>query len=179
MFTQLQQYQQPQQAAVTGRNWNGSSWTVSPANPSSSSLVNSSTYPTSYYSSGQQQPAPGTTVAASNQSSNVIPPDPVATFTKYYHGWQKVVKEHEAYVRTLHPGTPKEEAERHLGWARYYGDQASRAAHFFYQNPGATSAPFDIPPAPSSDGQTATPNTSATTNPSYTGAASPFLLFFF
>ena len=172
MFSQLQQYQQPQQAAVTGSNWNGTSWTVSSANHSSSSLVNSSTYPTSYYSSGQQQPAPGTAASASDQNNNVIPPDPVATFTKYYHGWQKVVNEHEAYVRTLHAGTQKEEAERHLGWARYYGDQASRAAHFFYQNPGATTAPFDLPPAPSNNGQAAASSTAVTPNTPFVGPSS-------
>ena len=169
MFTQYQQYHQPQQA-VSGNHWNGSAWTVSSpaANPSFSSAVAPSTYSTSYYSSGQQQQQPVASAAAPPSSTpsnnNVIPPDPVATFTRYYHGWQKVVQEHEAYASKLPHGPAREEAERHVGWARYYGDESSRAAHFFYQNPGATSVPFDLPPAPNSEEQVK-PTTSVTVTP--------------
>jgi hypothetical protein len=37
---------------------------------------------------------------------------------------------------------------------KYYADESSRAAHHFYQNPNATSAPFPLPPAPPSSSET-------------------------
>ena len=129
MYAQYQSYQQPNAAASNQQQtWNGSAWVTAP-HPAQSSTH--STY---------EQP----------QKTSVLPPNPVTTYTEYYHGWTAHGKECQANLRRLGPANTHErqEAQRMVDWAKYYADESSRAAHFFYQNPNATSAPFDLPPAP-------------------------------
>lgn len=75
----------------------------------------------------------------SNPHNRTPPPNPVLTFTNYYHGWKALADSNDP----LPPGVNKE-------WATYYADLASRAAHFFHSNPTAIVADFDLPPAPPS-----------------------------
>jgi hypothetical protein len=131
MYAQYQYYQQPSTAVASQQQamtWNGSAWVTT------ASAVQSSTYST------YEQP---TKPAA-------IPPNPVATFTQYYHAWQANGKECEEYLRKIpfSNTTERTETQRRVDWAKYYADQSSRAAHHFYHNPNATSVPFELPPAP-------------------------------
>ena len=111
--------------------YNGTSWVSTPA------PVASSTYST------YEQPSKPV-------SQSLIPSNPVETYTEYYHSWLAHGKECEEYLRHL----PREnegqrtETQRRVEWAKYYADESSRAAHHFYSNPNATSAPFELPPAP-------------------------------
>ena len=60
----------------------------------------------------------------------------IGLYTRYYHEWKAIADS---------SASTKSEKE----WATYYADLASRAAHFFHQNPYSTTAPpHDLPPAP-------------------------------
>jgi hypothetical protein len=137
MYAQYQNFQpQPNRAASQqGLTWNGSAWVPLPVSSSASTavLVQSSTYST------YEQPVKPS-----------IPDNPVVAYTQYYHGWQAHGKECEEELRQVPTGntTERTEVQRRVDWAKYYGDNSSRAAHHFYQNPKAISAPFDLPPAP-------------------------------
>ena len=103
------------------------------------------------YQQYQQQPQTTTTTSNTHtwNGSQWVPNQaaaPPATssnlvqqYTDYYHGW------------TRH-GTD--------AWSQYYADQASRAAHYFHQNPQATNAPFELPPAPPQGEMTSYPQPS-------------------
>eukprot|EP00547_Thalassionema_nitzschioides_P000855 CAMPEP_0194200732 /NCGR_PEP_ID=MMETSP0156-20130528/1210_1 /TAXON_ID=33649 /ORGANISM="Thalassionema nitzschioides, Strain L26-B" /LENGTH=674 /DNA_ID=CAMNT_0038925769 /DNA_START=92 /DNA_END=2116 /DNA_ORIENTATION=- len=130
MYSQYQQYQQgggmavaTQQQAMT---WNGTSWVHT------NSQVGGSTQST--YSSNMS-----TQSSASTSTEN-----PVSMYTRYYHGWKAKESEEEKKAQTLQ-GKWKEEAQRQAAWAKYYADQASRAAHY-YNNPQGPAPEF--PPAP-------------------------------
>jgi hypothetical protein len=158
MYSQYQNFQQPSTAAQTSAmSWNGSAWVSAPAN--SFTPVQSSTY-----STYQQQPAvekPG--------SMTVIPPNPVQTFTEYYHSWQAHTQTQEQYLQQLPFNSPlRAEAQRRVDWAKYYVDRSSRAAHYFHQNPNATVAPFDLPPSPTDASST---TSTTTTTPTVIAAA--------
>lgn len=155
MYTQYQNYQQPSTAAQTSAlSWNGTAWVSTPAN--SFTPVQSSTYST------YQQPV----VETPASSSTIIPPNPVQTFTDYYHSWQAHTQKQDKYLQQLPSYSPlRAEAQRRVDWAKYYADQSSRAAHYFYQNPNATVAPFELPMAPT---ETSTPSTSTVFTPAPT-----------
>eukprot|EP00531_Pseudo-nitzschia_arenysensis_P006272 CAMPEP_0116126990 /NCGR_PEP_ID=MMETSP0329-20121206/6612_1 /TAXON_ID=697910 /ORGANISM="Pseudo-nitzschia arenysensis, Strain B593" /LENGTH=809 /DNA_ID=CAMNT_0003621081 /DNA_START=121 /DNA_END=2550 /DNA_ORIENTATION=- len=136
MYAQYQQYQnqnnQYQQQSVTNSSsqgaaqWNGTSWVYSNNNNS------------------QQQP---------QQKQQIIPPNPVETFTQYYHGWTKREEQLRNQLKTINPNhNERQNVESNRQWAKYYAEESSRAAHHFHQNPGATSAPFDLPPTPPTAG---------------------------
>jgi hypothetical protein len=150
MYTQYQNYQQPSTAVQTSAlSWNGAAWVSTPAN--SFTPVQSNTYST------YQQP-----VVEKTASSSTIPPNPIQTFTEYYHSWQAHRQKQEQYLQQLPSDSPlRPEAQRRVDWAKYYADQSSRAAHYFHQNPSTTVAPFDLPPAPT---DTSTPATSTATS---------------
>jgi hypothetical protein len=69
----------------------------------------------------------------------------VALYTQYYHDWKAKEAEEERRAQTLY-GSQQQEAVRQAAWAKYYADQASRAAHYFL-NPQGQPQP-DLPPAP-------------------------------
>jgi len=81
---------------------------------------------------------------SSSTNQTQIPSYPVETYTQYYHGWTKRVKE----LSSSHHGNNNHEIENNRQWAKYYAEESSRAAHHFHQHPQATSAPFTLPPAP-------------------------------
>jgi tetratricopeptide (TPR) repeat protein len=115
----------------------------------------------------QQQHDGGTTTSAQqpgmtwNGSSWVpsatdVPPNPVKTYTRYYHEWTAKLQEQQA----IHQDgslvlAVREQAQQQAAWYKYHADQSSRAAHHFHQNPAASTAPFDLPPAPTAS-ETAT-----------------------
>lgn len=88
------------------------------------------------YSQAAAGPSYSTTSLQQPSINRVPPPNPVVTFTNFYHGWKAF-----ADGKVQAPGVTKE-------WAQYYADTASRAAHFFHSNPFAREADFDLPPAP-------------------------------
>lgn len=71
----------------------------------------------------------------------------VTTFTEYYHAYTETAQAWEPHLQSPDPKT-RSDAEQHYRWAKYQADESSRAAHFFHQNPGATTAPFALPPPP-------------------------------
>ena len=92
-----------------------------------------------------------------NQGSSraqTIPPNPVQTYTKYYHAWTK----RHAELSRFNSRTSEDDSQ----WAKYYAEESSRAAHHFYENPQATSVPFPLPPAPPSATTGSLPATAAT-----------------
>jgi len=111
-------------------SWNGNEWVQT------SGHVGSSTHST-YSSTGSQ-----VNDAYSNNDDN-----PVFRYTKYYHDWKAREAEEERKMNTLPEGNLKQEAVRHVAWAKYYADQASRAAHY-YNNPQGPIP--ELPPAPPS-----------------------------
>lgn len=130
MYSQYQQYQQGGSMAITAQQqavtWNGTSWVQTNGHVGNSSQ--------STYSSN-----------VSNQSSAATTTEtPVSMYTRYYHSWKAKESEEERKAQTLQ-GKWKEEAQRQAAWAKYYADQASRAAHY-YNNPQGP-AP-ELPPAP-------------------------------
>lgn len=150
MYAQYQYYQQQPSAATVSsqQTWNGSAWVTT-----NSSVQSASTYST--YEQPQKPALP-----------NKIPENPVTAYTNYYHSWLAHGKECEEYLRQLPAANTKERAETksRIDWAKYYADESSRAAHHFYQNPNATSAPFNLPPAPPESNKKAlvNPSVSAT-----------------
>lgn len=80
-----------------------------------------------------------------------IPPNPIATYTDYYHKWNAKFNEQEKLLKSLPPSSPEIPAvQRQLEWYKYYADQSSRAAHYFHSHgeTNVTQAPFDLPPEP-------------------------------
>ncbi len=138
MYSQYQQYQQQSvtnSSSQGAAQWNGTSW-VYPNNNS------------------QQQP---------QQKQQIIPPNPVETFTQYYHDWTKREEQLRNRLKNLDPyHNQRQNLESNRQWAKYYAEESSRAAHHFHQNPGAASAPFDLPPAPPTAGSIH--NNAATSN---------------
>lgn len=104
------------------------------------------------YQQEQQQPA------------QIVPPNPVTTFTQYYHGWTKRVEEISKYLKTCSDITERQNAESNCQWAKYYAEESSRAAHHFHQNPYATTAPFALPPVPPTLQSSPNSNPASTTN---------------
>jgi len=108
------------------------------------------------YQSYHQQNQPTTTAYSSSQPTNsnvngtVLSAKPVEYYTSSYHGWQLQATEWEQQYRMLPASNAqgKQEIQKRIDWAKYYADLSSKAAHYFYQNPNATSAPFDLPPEP-------------------------------
>jgi len=131
MYSQYQYYQQ-QNPSTTAY--------------SSSQARNShhSNYSSSHYSSGVNNPQ------TNNTGATALPVKPVEYYTTCYHGWNSQATELEQQLRMLPANNPegKKDTQNRLEWAKYYADQSSKAAHFFYQNPNAHSAPFDLPPEP-------------------------------
>ena len=84
---------------------------------------------TSYMDGFQHQTKQQQQQASSNSNN-------VSLYTQYYHEWKAMAD--SATVTA----TEKE-------WATYYADLASRAAHFFHENPYSTQPPpMDLPPTP-------------------------------
>ena len=80
-----------------------------------------------------------------------IPPNPIATYTDYYHKWNAKFNEQEKLLKSLPPSSAEIPAvQRQLEWYKYYADQSSRAAHYFHSHGenNVTQAPFDLPPEP-------------------------------
>lgn len=107
-----------------GMIWNGREWIQSQV-----------------YAAPSIQSTYASTVASSQpaRSSNQV-----AMYTAYYHSWKKKETEEQHKAQTLY-GTPLQEAQRQAAWAKYYADQASRAAHYFHQPSGTQP---DLPPPP-------------------------------
>lgn len=128
MYSQYQQYQQGSALAVATQQqamtWNGTAW------------VNTSNRASSMHSTYSNAP--------NQNSSSTTEENPVALYTKYYHGWKAKETEEEKKAQALQ-GKWKEEAQRQAAWAKYYSDQASRAAHYYHSPQGP--AP-ELPPAP-------------------------------
>lgn len=103
--------------------WNGREWVQS------QSSVAATTYST--YAS----------VVTPHQTTSS---DPVALYTQYYHDWKRKETDEEQRARSLY-GEAQLEAKRQAAWAKYYADQASRAAHYFHNPQGP---PPEFPPAP-------------------------------
>jgi hypothetical protein len=106
------------------------------------------------YQSYQQQQQSANTYSSSQTkswNSNTIPPrNKVEHFTNCYHGWKAHGEQCEQQLPMIHASNVqgRQEVQQQIDWAKYYADLSSRAAHHFYQNPNATSAPYDLPPEP-------------------------------
>ena len=135
MYSQYRQWASDTPSQQTEMAWNGSSWTpvVAGSNPNQPGSNTTSCYQSQWQQQQQPrapQPAPPVTQSL------------VQKYTNYYHTYTKQVKYWE---QQLHSSPA---AEAHHKWVKYQADEASRAAHFFHQNPLATSAPFPLPPEP-------------------------------
>jgi hypothetical protein len=86
--------------------------------------------------------------------TQIVPPNPVQTYTQYFHAWTKRVEELSSYLDTSqHHDNNDNDSKRQIvenerQWAKYYAEESSRAAHHFHKQPQATTAPFAFPPAP-------------------------------
>ncbi|KAL3943048.1 MAG: hypothetical protein SGBAC_002867 [Bacillariaceae sp.] len=131
MYSQYQYYQQQNPATTTY---------------SSSQTSNSQSNYASYSAALQNNPQP----TGMNTGAPALPVKPVQHYTNCYHGWNSQVTELEQQLRMLPANNPegKKEIQNRLDWAKYYADSSSKAAHFFHQNPNASSTPFDLPPEP-------------------------------
>ena len=126
MYSHYQQYQNKNSHLVSsassqgggGPQWNGSSWV--------------------YPNNNNKQP----------QQQQIVPPNPVQTFTQYYHDWTRREQELSNQISSCRDNNERQTIESNRQWAKYYAGESSRAAHHFHENPMATSAPFDLPPAP-------------------------------
>jgi hypothetical protein len=145
MYAQFQSYQSAGTAASTqqpGLIWNGSGW-VSASAPAQRGPVN--TFPPQSFIPGSnevscfQQPV--------HPQAPTPSPDAVQIYTSYYHEWTKRAEEQQQVVERSSNPTDRAHAQGHYDWFKYYADQASRAAHWFFSNPSKP-APFDLPPAP-------------------------------
>lgn len=160
MYAQYQQYQnqnsQYQQQTTTSSSgnaqWNGTAWE----------------YPNNNNNNNPQHPQ------QAQRAQQNIPPNPVETFTQYYHGWTKRKEELETYLRTLgnDNNSERQNAQSNRQWAEYYAQESSRAAHHFHQNPHSTSAPFELPPAPPAAGSLGNNNNRATNHRNVTSVSS-------
>eukprot|EP00538_Stauroneis_constricta_P000011 CAMPEP_0119549236 /NCGR_PEP_ID=MMETSP1352-20130426/2987_1 /TAXON_ID=265584 /ORGANISM="Stauroneis constricta, Strain CCMP1120" /LENGTH=773 /DNA_ID=CAMNT_0007594741 /DNA_START=161 /DNA_END=2482 /DNA_ORIENTATION=- len=170
MYAQYQSYGQPAVAVQQQQVWNGQAWVMSNAvgNGGGMGATHSAyTHQTNGIVAAARAPHPNANAGANTNSINhnqVIPPNPVATFTQYYQQWKQSLDQQEAYLRQLASSdfATRQETERRITWYKYYADQSSRAAHFFHQNPNAVTVPFELPPDPASYGATAAPAATAT-----------------
>jgi hypothetical protein len=152
MYSQYQQYQQQHHGGAVqqpGLTWNGNSWVPAAAQmtAAATTMASGNGYYSQYSQQQQQQPFQ----QHQQQSQNPqIPPNPVQTYTKYYHEWTALWNE-QVRLQQDHNQPPniREQAQQQAAWYKYYADQSSRAAHHFHGNPAAQAAPFDLPPAPS------------------------------
>lgn len=163
MYSQYQYYQQ-NASATTYSSSQASTWNATQTGHSHSHYSSSS-----HYSSGANNPQPA--------NSNVQTPiaKPVEYYTTFYHGWNSQATELEQQLRMLpannHEG--KKDIQNRLDWAKYYADLSSKAAHFFYQNPNANCAPFDLPPEPPKKAPSVSPSTNKSNHSNPTQANSP------
>eukprot|EP00542_Grammatophora_oceanica_P006211 CAMPEP_0194066152 /NCGR_PEP_ID=MMETSP0009_2-20130614/85862_1 /TAXON_ID=210454 /ORGANISM="Grammatophora oceanica, Strain CCMP 410" /LENGTH=772 /DNA_ID=CAMNT_0038719075 /DNA_START=99 /DNA_END=2418 /DNA_ORIENTATION=- len=132
MYSHNQQYQQGSSYGVAtqqpGMAWNGNSWV--PQNQQQHSTYSShSTYATNTQTHDQQN-------AVELQTQ----------YTNYYHGWKAKEDAERKRAASLY-GDAKQEAERQSSWAKYYSEQASRAAHHYHNTPSVP-FPHQLPPAP-------------------------------
>jgi hypothetical protein len=170
MYQQYSQYQQQHQqqhyvqsSVESGMVWNGTSWVSSfGSNKGNNGGGGGSGITSININSSVQQ---------NKQHGQVIPTNnPVQTYTQYYHGWiahekwlaQKLQQRQQQVSSGAKNNTyntsvqnkadedaqKQQQLETEKQWAKYYADESSRAAHYFYQNPNATSAQFDLPPPP-------------------------------
>jgi hypothetical protein len=119
MYANFQQNATAQQPEMT---WNGTSW------------VPSTTLHTAHTTSSYE--------TSLNGKSNLV-----QLYTEYYHAYTEQAQRWEPHLQSPDPKI-RSDADQQYRWAKYQADESSRAAHFFHQNPGATSAPFDLPPPP-------------------------------
>ncbi|CAJ1950552.1 unnamed protein product [Cylindrotheca closterium] len=134
MYSQYQSFQQQ----------NPSTTVYSSSQPATHSHSNY-TATSSHYSAGVTN-----NPQTSNTGTTALTVKPVEYYTTCYHGWNSQATKLEQQLRMFPVNNPegKKETQSRLDWAKYYADRSSKAAHFFYQNPNATSAPFDLPPEP-------------------------------
>jgi hypothetical protein len=163
MYSQYQQFQQQHHGGTTtsvqqpGMTWNGSSWVPAAAAATATATLahqaaagsgyqnggGYSQYSTPTYSSQQQQ--------SQQKQPPVLPPNPVQTYTRYYHEYTAKLQEQQAIQQDGSQfQAVRDQAQQHAAWYKYHADQSSRAAHHFHQNPAALTAPFELPPAPQS-----------------------------
>lgn len=128
-----QPYHQPQyhqSTATPAMEWNGSAWVPfsrsSDASQHQQAQNNLYSQHSFQFASAPSQPPPSAK-------------SPVEVYTEYYYGWQAAMKHYERL--------PPPERDQQVGWARYYAEQSSRAAHHYNQNPDVTPS-FALPPAP-------------------------------
>jgi len=137
MYSQYQSYQQQNGGTAVathqpGMTWNGTSWVPSAV-------------------------ASATVASYSQQQQSQVPPNPVQTYTQYYHEYTRRQQEYQRMVDSLSQGSPpRAQAQQQVDWNKYYAEMSSRAAHHFHQNPGVTAAPFELPPAPQPQNDVAT-----------------------
>ncbi|GAX26879.1 hypothetical protein FisN_9Lh173 [Fistulifera solaris] len=112
-------YQQNATAQQPEMTWNGTSWV-----PSATLHTTHTTYETSL------------------NGKNLV-----QLYTEYYHAYTEQAQRWEPHLQSPDPKM-RSDADQQYRWAKYQADESSRAAHFFHQNPGATIAPFDLPPPP-------------------------------
>ena len=145
------------------QTWDGTRWVVSNVQSAPSTF---STTTSSYQTTWQQPQASSLSFSQqqSQQQQMVIPPNPVQTYTEYYHAYTDQVKLYQQQASTAGNEKVRADAECGRKWAQYQADQCSRAAHFFHQNPNATMAPFDLPPPPSTASTTTTAITATGTH---------------
>ena len=127
-----------EQPAGLTYNAQTSQWVPSSSNHGNTSVSQYSQHPQVAAPYGNQT-APQQVFTNPNPHNRTPPPNPVVTFTNYYHGWKALADSNDP----LPPGLTKQ-------WTQYYADSASRAAHFFHSNPSAAVTDFDLPPAPPS-----------------------------
>lgn len=158
-YQQYQQYQQSHPSITTSTfsgatlstpelYWNGSAWVNSGENTVNHSTSTGTTCSThSTYVSDIQSTVNSVPLTLNIGGHQHSQKSLVEVYTGYYHGWQQYLKEYERLPDS------HSDRQQHMDWARYYADQSSRAAHYYYEqstrgllNP--PSPPFDLPPAP-------------------------------
>jgi SAC3 family protein LENG8/THP3 len=174
MYSAYQPLQQPhtvvQQPELV---WNGTAWVAAAEVPAATSDP-----PRSTYNQYSQYESSSALAQLQHQQHQVVPvvqtdnkripaANPVATYTAYYHGWTAVATKaatEKQQQQQQHNAASAPELEQQETWAKYYADLSSRAAHYFHENPSATVAPYDLPPAPPRSSTTSPPPAPATTS---------------
>lgn len=82
-------------------------------------------------------------------------------YTAYYHQWIDSYNSFLAQSKEPLPPHKRSDLENQIQWTKYYADLSSQAAHYFYNNPDAVTAPFQLPPAPVKTDSCITPGTTA------------------
>jgi hypothetical protein len=159
-----QNYQQHhQQAAIPqaqGHYWNGSAWVPQTAAGMSSA---GAAVPAAHHSNFHSEFAsPPSSSAAATVRTNIHTPQqfnksPVELYTEYYHGWKTCRDEYQRLDAQSSISSNPDRKQR-LEWARWYADESSRAAHYYYEQMPKYNQnyniipppPFDLPPAPPS-----------------------------